>query len=550
MFQVYTIPEYMQKRFGGDRIRIYLSVLSIILAIVTKLAVSIFAGALFIQLALGWDMYLSIIVLLLVTALFTVLGGLTVVMLTDTLQTGIMIIGALALTGISFAKVGGLSNLVDLYMNATPSIRTNNSSCGVPRDDAFDIFRDTETGDLPWPGVLCHVTLGAIWYFSCDQVIVQRSLAAQTLSHAKGGSILAGYLKILPLFIMILPGMISRALYPDEIACVDPEECRKYCQNRVGCSNIAYPKLVLELLPTGLRGLLMAVMLSAIMSSLTSIFNSASTLFTMDIWRKARRHASERELLVVGRVFIIVISAISILWVPLVKSSKSGQLFIYLQSIQSYLGTPLCPVFLFAILWGRMTEKAAFLGLLVGHICGVIRMIMDFVMPAPGCGQPETRPAILYKVHFTYFSLILFVIGSLTILVVSLMTTPTKDFEGMTLFSLKRKLGKEFKSDAIEQEDPGTLPESPTVRKSFQVIGPDELGEESDSTSNKKGHVRRVLYRICGLPEGQDRTIIDVDTTRLQMLTFMREKQVVRKLLNANAALGILIIVFIFGYFH
>ncbi|XP_069119421.1 sodium/glucose cotransporter 4-like isoform X3 [Argopecten irradians] len=297
---VYTLPEYIEKRHGGRKLRTYLCCIALVLYVVSKLAVSIFAGSMFIQMTLGWDMYLSIIVLLVITGVYTILGGLTAVMYTDTFQTTVMILGSLSITVIGFQKVGGLESLKTEYMEAIPKIRNNATTCGIPKDDAFQVFLDPVSGDYPWPGLVLQSSLGCLWYWCCDQVIVQRSLGAKNLSHAKGGSILAGYLKTLPLFLIVFPGMISRVLYPDEVGCVDPEECSRICDNPVGCSNIAYPKLVLELLPVGLRGLLMAVMVSAIMSSLTSIFNSSSTVFTMDIWRRIRVKASQRELLIVG----------------------------------------------------------------------------------------------------------------------------------------------------------------------------------------------------------------------------------------------------------
>ncbi|XP_064617111.1 sodium/myo-inositol cotransporter 2-like [Liolophura sinensis] len=437
---VFTLPEYLGKRFGGQRLQIYLSALALVLYIVTKIAVSIYAGALFIQLALGWDMYISIAALLAVTGLYTVLGGLAAVIYTDTFQTVIMMIGAVSLFGISFWEIGGYENLVRLYMKSLPGDYDMNSTCGRPRADAFHLFRDPLNSDNPWPGLILQATIGCLWYWCCDQVIVQRTLAAKNLSHAKGGAIMAGYLKLLPLFLMILPGMISRALYPDEVGCVDPSDCEKYCGNPVGCSNIAYPKLVLTLLPIGLRGLLMAVMLSAIMSSLTSIFNSASALFTMDLWRKMRPSAKERELLIVGRLFIVVLCGLSILWIPLVKSSQGGQLFIYIQAIQGYLGTPIGALFFWAILWERMTEQGAFWGILAGHVCGVIRMTLDFVYPEPGCGEPETRPQIVSKVHFSYFGPLLIVLTSLVIVTISLLTEARnkEDIQGLTWWSRRK----------------------------------------------------------------------------------------------------------------
>ncbi|KAK3087175.1 hypothetical protein FSP39_002642 [Pinctada imbricata] len=484
---VYTLPEFMEKRFGGKRIRIYLSVLALVLYIVTKLAVSIFAGALFIQLALGWDMYISIVALLVITGIYTILGGLTAVIFTDTLQTVVMTLGSFALVGISFHKIGGYERLQVKYMEAIPSVRNPNSTCGYPRGDAFHIFRDAVEGDNPWPGLILQSSLGCLWYWCCDQVIVQRSLAARNMSHAKGGSILAGYLKLLPLFMMILPGMISRALYPDEVACVDPAECKKYCDNPVGCSNIAYPKLVLELLPYGVRGLLMAVMLSAIMSSLTSIFNSSSTIFTMDLWRRMRPSARQRELLIVGRIFIVFLCVISILWIPLVRSSQGGQLFNYIQAVQGYLGTPIGALFVLAVLWKRMNENGAFWGIAIGHLCGVIRMAIDLAYPAPDCGEPETRPAILLNVHYTYFGALMILITSSAIIVISLLTKaqPEDEIQGTTWWTRIKVNNKEKKDkDEVPVEVKPEKPESLDLDVSVVKVDPPHE-EQNGVTGNR-----------------------------------------------------------------
>lgn len=528
---VYTLPEYLQKRFGGQRLRIYLSVLAIVMYIITKLAVTIFAGALFIQLSLGWDMYISIVALLLVTGFYTVLGGLAAVIYTDTLQTAIMTLGAFALVGISIDKVGGYYRLQKLYTEATPSIRVENSTCGSPPSDAFHLLRDPVASDQPWPGLILQSSLGCLWYWCCDQVIVQRTLAAKNLSHAKGGALVAGYLKILPLFIMIWPGMISRALYPDEIGCVDPDECNRICGNPVGCSNIAYPKLVLALMPTGLRGLLMAVMLSAIMSSLTSIFNSASTLFTMDLWRRMRQHATERELLIVGRVFIAVLCGLSILWIPLVKSSQGGQLFVYIQAIQGYLGTPVGILFLWAILWKRMNEKGAFCGILVGHACGVIRMALDFVYPAPDCGQPETRPAVLYNVHYTYFSQMMSIITSLVIVVVSLLTKPhdSKRTIGLTWWS---KLNAED-IDVSEVEE---------------IEIKTNIKDMTNNDTDSGGTCRKWVNFVCGIPQKAEEHSLEEEAA--QKKKFLKESTFWSRILNLNAVLGLVVVAFLIGFFR
>ncbi|XP_021354634.1 sodium/glucose cotransporter 4-like [Mizuhopecten yessoensis] len=248
---VYTIPEYIEKRFGSRKIRNYFVVMTLTFAIANKLAANMFAGSLFIQLATGWNMYLSVTVLLLVTAFYTVLGGLAAVMLTDTLQTVIMMIGSFILAGICYTKVGSWTELRERYMAAIPSVLQDNSTCGFPNTDAFSLYHDPVAGDMPWTGLLAMATVGSLFYWCGDQVIVQRYLAASTLQEAKAGAVLASALKILPMFIMIIPGLVSRVLFTDEVACVDPDECMRICDNPTGCSNIAYPKLVLELLPTG-----------------------------------------------------------------------------------------------------------------------------------------------------------------------------------------------------------------------------------------------------------------------------------------------------------
>ncbi|XP_078415397.1 sodium/myo-inositol cotransporter 2-like [Cetorhinus maximus] len=422
--EVTTMPEYLLKRFGGQRIRLFIATLYLFIYIFTKISVDIYAGAVFIQQALRWDLYIAVIGLLAITTLYTVGGGLAAVIYTDALQTVIMLTGALILMGYAFIKVEGYSGLQELYFHAIPSIRDLNTTCGLPRNDAFHIFRNPATSDFPWPGVLIGMTIPSIWYWCTDQVIVQRSLSAKTLLHAKGGSLFAVYLKILPVFIMVLPGMISRVLFTDEVACADADTCRRICGNQIGCSDIAYPKLVMELLPGGLRGLMMSVMIAALMSSLTSIFNSASTLFTMDIWHHIRPHCSEWELMLVGRVFVLVLVVLSVLWIPLVQMSQGGQLFQYIQSISSYLQPPVAVVFMAGCFWKRTNEMGAFWGLFTGILVGCIRMALDFIYPEPLCGQPDDRPLVTKYVHYLYFSIILSVFTLIVVVIISLSTKP------------------------------------------------------------------------------------------------------------------------------
>lgn len=487
---VFTMPEYLGRRFGGNRMCLYLSVVSVLLYITTKISVDMFSGVFFIQMATGLDMYLAMIPLLLVTALYTLAGGLAAVVFTDALQTVVMLVGAVVLSVLAFVEVGGFSQLYVKYMVAMPhpnttgqllnadnltfladnltsilenltdaitgdhldttaantifpnsdfinTSRAAGGQCGLPKADAWHMFRDPMGTDLPWPGVVFRVTFAAIWYWCADQVIVQRALAAKNVAHARAATVLAGYLKFTPLFLIIMPGMISRVLYPDIIACNTKESCKLACGNEAGCSNSAYPNLILKLAPVGIKGLLMAVMVAALMSSLTSIFNSAVTVFTMDLWRRGRPRASERELLIVGRLFVLVLVGISIAWIPLIMASQEGQLFMYIMSVTSYLAPPISAIFFLAMFVPRVNEPGAFWGVMCGQCVGIARLVLDFVYPSPACGEPDDRPDVVSKVHFAYFAIVIFTLTVGVALAVSLLTEPqdSQQIKNLTFWS-------------------------------------------------------------------------------------------------------------------
>ncbi|XP_043833983.1 sodium/glucose cotransporter 5 isoform X4 [Dromiciops gliroides] len=402
--ELVTMPEYLQKRYGRSRIRMFLSIFSLLMSVFTKISIDLYAGALFVHICLGWNFYLSTGIMLVITALYTIAGGLAAVIYTDALQTLIMIIGAVILTIKAFDQIGGYNQLEEAYLRAVPNKTIPNTTCHLPRADAMHMFRDPSTGDLPWTGMTFGLTIMATWYWCTDQVIVQRSLSARNLNHAKAGSILASYLKMLPMGIIIMPGMISRALYP------------------------------------GLRGLMIAVMMAALMSSLTSIFNSSSTLFTMDIWTKLRPQASERELLLVGRLVIVVLIGVSVVWIPVLQGSKSGQLFIYMQVVTSSLAPPITAIFVLGVFWNRANEQGAFWGLITGLVVGATRMILEFVYPEPPCGFPDNRPAVLNNFHYLHFSLLLFSITVSVVTAVSLLTPPPDEsqIKNLTWWTLSK----------------------------------------------------------------------------------------------------------------
>ncbi|XP_013386747.1 sodium/glucose cotransporter 4 isoform X2 [Lingula anatina] len=436
---VFTLPEYLQKRFGGSRIQIYLAVMSMIMYIFTKISADLYSGAIFIEQAMNWNLYVAILAILSIAALFTITGGLTAVIWTDFIQTIIMLIGAVALMILGFAEVGGIQGLRESYPNAiSNSTKYGNSTCGLPRDDYWNLLRDPVKSDLPWPGII-GLTINSIWYWCADQVIVQRVLASKNYTHAKAGCLFTGYLKILPMFLLVMPGMIARVLFPDTVGCSDPEVCLEVCGSRSGCSNIAYPSLVLNLMPPGARGLMLAVMLSALMTSLTSIFNSSSTIFTMDLWTRIRKKASDVELMIVGRLFVVFLVVVSIIWIPVLKASEGNQLYVYIQEVSSFQQPPICAVFLLAVLWKRINEKGAFAALMIGFLTGMGRFVWEYSYSVPGCGMPgeDPRPSIIKDFHYLYFAIFLFLLTILTAVVVSLMTEPIKDdhLHRLTFFS-------------------------------------------------------------------------------------------------------------------
>ncbi|XP_059158991.1 sodium/glucose cotransporter 4-like [Physella acuta] len=425
----FTMPEYLKKRFGGVRLRIYLSVFAFVLYVLIKISSEMFSGAIFMQQIMGWNLYACVAIILLITGVYTVVGGLTAVIYTDTLQAVILLIGATILFVIALVDVGGWYQFMDKYAHAASNLTLSNPgnyTCGLPRQDYMHIWRDAVTGDIPWPGAVFGLTVLGLWNWCNDQIMVQRCLSAKNISHSKGGCIFAAALKISPFFLWIVPGMISRILFPDEVACADPATCKAVCGNEAGCSNIAYPLLVLRKMPTGLRGIMLAALLAAMMSTLTSIFNSASSMFTMDIWTRYRRRASQKELMVVGRVCVLVLVALSVVWIPVIQSSQGGQLWTYLQTIASCVSPPFCWVFLLALFWKRTTEQGAFWGLVISTCVGVVRMVLEFVYPAPLCGsfQPDTRPLVLKEVHFLHFAIILSGVSIISTVGISLLTTP------------------------------------------------------------------------------------------------------------------------------
>ncbi|KAI3389140.1 hypothetical protein SNEBB_006085 [Seison nebaliae] len=432
--QIYTTPEYVSKKFGRERIRIYLSIISILLYIFTKISVDLYSGAIFMIEALHpipVNLYMCIGFLLILAAIFTIIGGLHTVIWTDLFQTVIMLIGSVTLAAKAYSKLSSFNEIEQKFPNAVShAVLNGTSNCSIPNENYMSIWRSVDS-DYPWTGMIFGSTVNSVWYWCTDQVIVQRVLAAKHIEHGRSAVLVAGFLKFFPLFLVIIPGMISRILYPNEIGCASPDECLAACGNAIGCTNMAYPRLVMRLMPNGVRGLMLSVMIASLLSSLTSIFNSASTLFTVDIWLNIRKSASQKEQLIVGKLSIIFIVLLSVLWIPLINKGETAQLFDYLQAILSILTPPVSSLFICVLFIPFMTEMGVLIGLIFGFFLGVIRFILTLVHPKLSCFQQQhlmlkdnyatNTIYFIRNLHYLHFAAFLFLLTFIIMIVVSLM---------------------------------------------------------------------------------------------------------------------------------
>jgi SSS family solute:Na+ symporter len=383
---VYTMPEFLERRYNRA-CRTYLALISLIAYIFTKIAVALFSGALVLQVVLGWSMWKSALALLIATGIYTVAGGLAAVIYTEVIQTAILIAGALTLLFIGLNHVGGFDQL----------------RMQVP-ESFFHMMKPADHPEFPWTGIFFGAPILGIWYWCTDQVIVQRVLSAKDETQAKGGTVMAGFLKILPVFMLVVPGMIAHALYPEEMA---------------KDSNAAFPTLVARLMPPGLIGIMVAAMLAALMSSLSAVFNSSSTIFTMDFYHKIRPGASERELVNVGRMATAIMVALGLLWIPFMKYINE-QLYVYLQSVQAYVSPPIAAVFLVGVFWKRANGAGALASLLVGFALGALRFILELAYHGQQMGDGPLRTFI--QMNFLHFATFMFAVCLLVLVLVSLVT--------------------------------------------------------------------------------------------------------------------------------
>ena len=384
---VYTMPEFLERRFNPAA-RWYFTWVSVIGYVLTKISVTLFAGGVVMRAVTGLDLWTSAGVLIVITGLYTIFGGLRAVIYTEVMQAIVLIGGSAALMFIGLNAVGGWSGL----------------ESRLPAD-YFSMWKPSNHPEFPWTGVIFGAPILGVWYWCTDQHIVQRVLAAKGERDARRGTIFAGYLKILPVFIFVLPGMIGAALYADVQA---------------GSSDAAYPALVTRLLPAGFKGLVLAGMLAALMSSLASAFNSCSTLLTWDVYRKLRPNATEKRLVEVGRASTIILVGLGLAWIPMMKY-VSPQLYIYLQSVQAYIAPPIAACFLLGVLMPRLNGIGAMTALITGFVIGALRLGLELGKAHLTAGSVWSWIA---TINFLHFAALLFVVSTAILVGVSLATAP------------------------------------------------------------------------------------------------------------------------------
>jgi len=369
---VYTMPEFLEKRYNSAA-RSYFTWVSVVGYVLTKISVTLYAGGVVIRAVTGWDFYTAAIVLIVITGLYTIFGGLRAVVYTEVLQAIVLILGSVTLMAIGLSRVGGLAGL----------------EAKVPAG-FFSMWKPASHPDFPWTGVIFGAPILGIWYWCTDQHIVQRVLAAKNIKEARTGTIFAGYLKILPVFIFVLPGIVAMALFSD------------VSQN----PDSAYPTL----------------------------FNACSTLLTWDVYKKMRPAASEQQLVTVGRISAGVMVFLGLAWIPLMKF-VSSQIYIYLQSVQAYIAPPIAACFLFGLFYRRLNGTGAMASLVTGLVLGVLRLVLELTNKATGGGlEAGTLWHWIATINFLHYAVLLFVICTVVLFVVS-MATPApgaEKTEGLT----------------------------------------------------------------------------------------------------------------------
>lgn len=449
--KVFTMPEFLEKRFSATA-RWVLSLISLVAYVLTKMAVGIFAGGVVFAALLpdvnvrmaGLNLdsfWIGSVTVILITGAYTILGGMRAVAYTEAAQTIVLILGSSLITIFGLLKIGGWEELrtaldPELFNLWKPIIPHGMKGTWEPVLEPERIAWYFN-GNYPWPGMLFCAPIVGLWYWCTDQYIVQRALGAPNEKEARRGTIFAAFLKLLPVFIFIIPGLICLALarsgkFVALTAIVDangnpiPE-----------LAQASFPLMVQHLLPSGIRGLVVAGLLAALMSSLAGAFNASSTLFTMDFYQQLRPQASQQRLVWIGRAATIVLVLIALAWIPVIRGSRG--LYDYLQGVQGYLAPPIFVVFFFGVFIKRLNSKGCLAALLVGFALGAFRLAVDTPVSLRLEGfaqgyQPGSFLWVVNNIYFQYYSLLIFAVSLVVMILVSYLSPPPAEstIQGLT----------------------------------------------------------------------------------------------------------------------
>ncbi|MDH6342190.1 SSS family solute:Na+ symporter [Parabacteroides sp. PFB2-12] len=409
---VYTMPEFLERRYNSQS-RTILSVISLISYVLTKVAVTVYAGGLVFQQVFGieelWGIdffWIAAIGLVLITALYTIFGGMKSVLYTSVLQTPILLLGSLIILVLGLKELGGWEEMMSIA-GATPVNEYG--------DTMINLIRNNGDPDFPWLGALIGSAIIGFWYWCTDQFIVQRVLSGKDQKQARRGTIFGAYLKLLPVFLFLIPGMIAYALHIKTGAFLPVDAAG------VHNADAAFPTLVAKLLPAGVKGLVVCGILAALMSSLASLFNSSAMLFTIDFYKRFKPNTPEKKLVAIGQGATVVIVILGILWIPIMRS-VGDVLYTYLQDVQSVLAPGIAAAFLLGITWKRTSEKGGMWGLIAGMVIGLTRLGANvYYSNFPDAAQNLFK-TVFYDVNWLFFCGWMFLFCILVVVVVSLFT--------------------------------------------------------------------------------------------------------------------------------
>jgi SSS family solute:Na+ symporter len=403
---VFTMPEFLERRFNSGT-RWFLSVFSLLAYVLTKVSVTVYAGGIVISTLLGIDFWTGALITVVLTGAYTILGGMRAVAYTEAIQTVILVVGAATLTIVGLNAAGGWSNV----------------KASLP-DGYINMWRPNSDENFPWLPLVITSSIVGMWYWCTDQYIVQRVLAAKNIKEGRRGTIFGGLLKLLPVFLFLMPGVIAFAL-------------KNQGQLDYESSDGAFAALLMNKMPAGLKGLVAAGLLAALMSSLASVFNSCSTLFTVDVYKKLYPNTEEKRLVNIGRVATGIVVLLGIAWIPIMQGI-SPALYEYLQSVQAYIGPPIAAVFLLGIFFKRINSKGAMATLVGGLIVAIVRLAAEI-------GKNSLEPGSLLHtfgtVNFLTFAAWFFLFCVIVCVMVSLLTKPPspQQVQGLTYGTLSEE---------------------------------------------------------------------------------------------------------------